>query len=237
VNIAVELSTDSTAGAIAADGLGVDRIELCSAGGLGGLTPGPGLLSAVLPYVKAAEVHVLIRPREGGFHYSPEEVEVLLADVSYAVSAGAAGVVVGPLTSAGDIDDVVLRELVDAAEGRTVTFHRAIDVCRDPVGAVEKLAEFGVARVLSSGQALRAEDGVAVLARMVKAAGSRLAVMACGGIRADNVLAVLQATGVTNLHAAPRIAGAAPALSFVDFGTPAEFDVAAAMALVRAVKR
>lgn len=236
MTIALELSTDTIAGAIAADGLGVERIELCSAGGLGGLTPGPGLLSAVLANVKTAEVHVLIRPREGGFQYSAVEVDALLADVSYAVSAAANGVVVGVLTADGEVDATVLRELMGAAQGRTVTFHRAIDVCRDPVAAVEKLAELGVARVLSSGQALNAEDGAPVLARMVEAAGSRIAVMACGGVRANNAVAVLRATGVRDLHAAPRFPRPALAASTVDFGAAAEFDVAAATALVRTVR-
>jgi copper homeostasis protein len=234
VTIALELSTDTIAGAIAADGLGVQRIELCSAGGLGGLTPGPGLLNAVLSNVRFAEVHVLIRPREGGFEYSTAEVGALLADVSHAVSAGADGVVVGALTADGEVDAAVVSELVSAADGRTVTYHRAIDVCRDPVAAVEKLADLGVARVLSSGQALTAEDGAPVLAEMAKVAG--IAVMACGGVRANNAVAVLRATGVRDLHAAPRLPRLALASSTVDFGTAAEFDVAAATALVRTVR-
>ena len=229
----IELSTDSLAGAVAADSLGVQRIELCSAGALGGLTPGPGLLTRVLALVRT-EVHALIRPREGGFRYSPAEVDVMLADVGYAVSAGAAGVVVGALTPAGDLDVPVLKELVAAAAGRAVTFHRALDVCREPVAAVETLVELGFSRVLSSGQAVRALDGAAVLAALVRAAGAELAVMACGGIRPHNARAVVEATGVRDLHAAPRreVPGDS---STVDFGGHAEFDVETARELVRLI--
>ena len=231
--IKLELSTDSVDGAVAADSLGVQRIELCSAGALGGLTPGPGLLDRVLARVRT-EVHVLIRPREGGFRYGPGEVDVMLADVAHAVSAGAAGVVVGALTSGDELDVPVLRELVAAADGRVVTFHRALDVCAEPVAAVETLAELGFSRVLTSGRAVRAVDGVALLAALVAAAGDSLAVMACGGIRPHNARAVVEATGVRDLHAAPRRAVPGDS-STVDFGGHAEFDVGTARELVRLI--
>jgi copper homeostasis protein CutC len=43
-----------------------------------------------------------------------------------------------------------------------VCFHRALDVCRDPVAAVDLLAGWGVHRVLSSGHEVRAELVAAV---------------------------------------------------------------------------
>lgn len=234
-SLRIELSTDTVDGAVRADALGADRIELCSAGALGGLTPGPGLLAAVLARCHRSPVHVLIRPREGGFRYAPSEVDAMLADVRHAVRAGAAGVVVGALTASGVLDVPVLTELVAAAEGMPVTLHRAVDVCRDPVAATEVAAGLGFRRVLSSGGASRAEDGVPVLKRMVAAAGERVTVMACGGIRPHNARAVAAATGVRDLHAAPR--RPAPAtLSVVDYGTHALLDEEAARGLI-AVRR
>jgi copper homeostasis protein len=227
----IELSTDTVEGAVTADALGADRIELCSAGALGGLTPGPGLQAAVLASCHRSEVHVLIRPREGGFAYTPSEVDAMLADVRHAVNAGAAGVVIGALNGSGELDTPVLADLIGAAEGRPVTLHRAIDVCRDPVAAVEVAAGLGFRRVLSSGGAPRAEDGVPVLKRMVAAVGDRLAVMACGGIRPHNARAIAAATGVRELHAAPRLpAPATP--SVVDYGTHALLDEDAARGLI-----
>ncbi|GAA1697988.1 copper homeostasis protein CutC [Fodinicola feengrottensis] len=233
--IRLELSVDTLEGAVAADRLGVDRIELCSAAALGGLTPGPGLLAAVLDRT-TAQVHMLVRPRDGDFRYAPEEVETLVKDVAHAVSAGAAGVVVGALTATGDLDLPVLAELVAAAGGRSVTLHRAIDVCRDPLAAVENVAELGINRVLSSGQAVRAEDGIAVLAGMVRVAAGRVAVMACGGVRAANAGAIVRATGVRDLHAAPRTQLPSRGTSVVDFGAIVAFDAAQASALVAAVR-
>ncbi|TVT07401.1 hypothetical protein FNH07_16755 [Amycolatopsis bartoniae] len=228
----IELSTDTVEGAVTADALGADRIELCSAGELGGLTPGPGLLAAVLARCRRSEVHVLVRPREGDFRYAPSEVDAMLADVRHAASAGAAGVVVGALTSRGALDRPVLADLVAAAEGLPVTVHRAVDVCEDPVAAVETLRSLGVARVLSSGGAARAEDGVPVLRRMVTAAGDELTVMACGGIRPHNARAIAEATGVRDLHAAPRRRLAPSGGAAVDYGTHAVLDEEVARKLV-----
>ncbi|SFI87646.1 copper homeostasis protein [Amycolatopsis sacchari] len=232
MNLRIELSTDTVDGAVTADELGADRIELCSAGELGGLTPGPGLLAAVLARCHRAEVHVLIRPREGGFRYTPSEVDAMLTDVRHAAISGAAGVVVGALTARNELDRAVLADLVAAADGLPVTVHRAIDVSADPVTAVEALVPLGVRRVLSSGGAARAEDGVPVLRRMVAAAGDALAVMACGGIRPHNALAIARATGVRDLHAAPRRRLPPPPPSAVDYGTYAVLDEEAAGALV-----
>jgi copper homeostasis protein len=236
----VELSVDTLAGALAADGLGARRIELCSAGALGGLTPGPGLLAGALAGCRSTEVHVLVRPRDGGFQYSSAEVDAMAADVAHAVAAGAAGVVVGALTRRADPDAGAIAELVAAAAGRPVGFHRALDVCRDPLAAVERLVGLGVRRVLSSGQAARAEDGVGVLAAMATLAGDRLVITACGGIRAHNAVGVLRASGVGEVHAAPRVVPVEqPPLPAggVDFGAHAELDVPAAVALIAAVNQ
>jgi copper homeostasis protein len=235
----LELSVDTIDAAIAADalgGLGVRRIELCSAGALGGLTPGPGLLRTALARCRQVEVHVLIRPRAGGFRYSPAEIETMIADVAHAGAAGAAGVVVGALTEHGDPDYAVLVDLIAAAQGRAVTFHRAIDVCRTPLEAIERLAAIGARRVLSSGQAGRAEQGAQLLADMVRVADGRLAVMACGGIRAHNAPAIVRATGVTDIHAAPRRPIPPSSESIMDFGRHADFDPDEARALLTAVR-
>jgi copper homeostasis protein len=233
--ISIELSVDTIDAALAADTLEIQRIELCSASALGGLTPGPGLLETAIARCQRVAVHALIRPRAGDFRYTPAEIDVLIADTAAAVRAGAAGVVVGALTDRCEVDKAVLTDLVAAAQGREVTFHRAIDVSRDPIAALDQLVESGVDRVLSSGHAPHAERGAPVLAEMVQVAQGGLAVMACGGIRAHNAATVLDATGATHLHASPRKPGNR-AEDGIDFGGQPQFDLAEARALVAAVR-
>jgi copper homeostasis protein len=230
--INIEVSVDTIDTALAVDTLDIQRIELCSAGALGGLTPGPGLLNTVVE--RCRNVHVLVRPRAGDFRYTSAEVDVMVGDVAAAVAAGAAGVVVGALTERREIDLPVLGELVAAAQGREVTFHRAIDICRDPVVAVDQLIANGVGRVLTSGHAPRVEQGATVLAELVRVAAGRLDVMACGGVRSHNARAILAATGVTHLHSSPR----KPLMPSgdIDFGAQPEFDLDEARALVAAVR-
>lgn len=197
----LEIAVQDVAGARAAVGGGAERLELCVAlAATGGLTPSAGLLDAVVGSVPATVgVHVLVRPRPGGFVYDADELDVQLRDVRTAVAAGAAGVVVGALDADGRVDDDALARLVEAADGREVTFHRAIDAIEEPERAVEELVRLGVTRVLTSGGAARAVDGLDRLAATVQQSGSRLQVMAGGGVRVTDVPALV-AVGVDAVH-------------------------------------
>ncbi|HEV6953523.1 MAG TPA: copper homeostasis protein CutC [Promicromonospora sp.] len=206
----LELAVQDPAGAVVAGGVGARRVELCSAlGATGGVTPSAALVEAVVAAASVVpasdsapllEVHVLVRPRPGGFVYSPAETDLMARDVTLAVESGADGVVVGALTASGAVDLDALRALVDAAEGAEVTFHRALDVAADPVAALDVLAEAGVARVLTSGGAARAVDGLDRLAALVeRSADVGIEVMAGGGVTAADVPALV-AAGVDAVH-------------------------------------
>jgi copper homeostasis protein len=232
----LELSVDTAAGAVAAYELGADRIELCAAGALGGLTPGAGMITYLGLKLPEREIHVLVRPREGDFVYSQGEVMAMAADITAATRFGGVGAVFGVLTPDLKVAKDAMEGLIEAAKGAPVTFNRAIDLCPDPLAAVETLAELGVQRILTSGGAVRAEDGIPMIREMVRVADGRLDIMACGGIRANNVRAIVEATGVRDVHAAPRRPVRQPNPSIVDFGAAPEFDTAAAEALVDAIR-
>ena len=200
---ALELAVQDVAGVRVAVRLGVERVELCSALALGGLTPSLAVLEAAVAAAGAVGVHVLVRPRAGDFRYDADEVAVMVADVRRAVVAGADGVVVGALDGTGLPDLAVLDRLREAADGVQVTFHRAVDVSADPVTALDLVAGSGVDRVLTSGGAARAVDGADRLRRMVGVAAGRLEVMAGAGVDAAAVPALL-ATGVDALHFSAR---------------------------------
>ena len=197
----LEIAVQDVAGALVAVDGGADRLELCVAlAETGGLTPSVGLLDAVLDAVPAGVgVHVLIRPRPGGFVFSTDELAVQLRDVRAAVTAGAAGVVIGALSPEGGVDRSAVEAFGAAAAGREVTFHRALDTLAHPDPAVDALVELGVLRVLTSGGAPRSIDGFDRLRRTVERAAGRLQVMAGGGVRPHDIPALV-ATGVSAVH-------------------------------------
>ena len=196
------------AGASAQGGAG--RIELCARLDLGGTTPAAALIERCVAAV-AIPVFVMIRPRGGGFVYAPGEVAAMEADLRMAIAAGAQGVVFGALRRDATVDADLMRRLIDRARPLPVTCHKAIDAARDPLEALDTLLELGVDRVLTSGGAETAAAGAEILARMVARAGGALVVMAGGGVRAHNAAALVQATGVREVHAKVLPAGVAGA--------------------------
>lgn len=203
----VEIAVQDVAGARIALAAGAARVELCQALGLGGLTPSAGLIEAAVDAAAAQGVtgfvHVLVRPRGGGFVYDTDEVREIVRDISHAVRLGADGVVVGALDDRGRLDSDALAAFIDAAGAADVTVHRAVDASAEPLAAVGTLAELAVRRVLTSGGAPDCRTGLETLARMSALVGDRLEVMAGGGVRVDDI-AALAAAGVDAVHLSAR---------------------------------
>jgi copper homeostasis protein len=197
--ILVEACVDSVASAVAAERGGAERLELCDALFDGGTTPSAGMIAAVKSRV-TIPVFVMIRPRGGSFIYSEAERDVMRRDVVIAREQGADGVVIGGLLPDGVIDRVLVRMLVDAARESPVTFHRAFDLTPDLAAALESLVDAGVQRVLTAGGEATAADGATTLAELVRQAGQRLTVLAGGGVREENVRALVSVSGVREVH-------------------------------------
>ncbi len=186
---------------------GAERIELCSALSVDGLTPSMGLMETVRNLYPNIKIHVLIRPREGDFVYSEEEIEIICRDIRHSIVAGADGIVSGALTAEGDIDiEAVQRMLgmVKCGGDKPFTFHRAFDVCRNPLKALNVLKELGVKRILTSGQQPIAVEGIPLLRQLVEEAGDSLIIMPGGGVNSENVEHLLQETGVSEVHGSCR---------------------------------
>ena len=178
---------------------GATRIELCSALALGGLTPSIGMM------VKAAKlssipVYAMIRPRQGDFIYSQNELELMLEDIDAAANAGLNGVVFGVLDTNGDVDIKANHLLVERAKLHQLgtTFHRAVDHARDWQTALETISQLGFDQVLTSGQASSAAKGLPIISAMVKS--NQIAVMVGAGINATNVANIAKVSGVRQIH-------------------------------------
>jgi copper homeostasis protein len=200
VSIALEIAVQDPDGVMAAVRGGADRIELCTALALGGLTPSAALIAVAV--AAATPVHVLVRPRPGGFEYSASEELVILDDVRRALDAGARGVVVGAVRD-GRVDATLVARVREAAGAAEVTFHRAFDTLADRNQAVDQLAALGVDRVLTSGGASRAIDALDDLTLLVARADGRVQVMAGAGID-DTTVGAVAATGVAAIHASAK---------------------------------
>lgn len=197
MRILLEVCVDDPAGVAAARAGGADRLELCAALALGGLTPSPGLVRA------AAEAGLpgmaMIRPRAGDFVWDAAEMRAMEAEIAAMRALGAAGVVIGANRPDGRLDAAALARLMAAAAGLDVTLHRAVDLAPDPVAAVDTARGLGIRRILSSGGAATAVEGAARLAAMHRAGG--VTIMPGAGVAAETLGPLRAALPLTEVHA------------------------------------
>jgi copper homeostasis protein len=196
--VLVEACVDSVESAAAAAQGGAARLELCANLVEGGITPSAGVIAVAREL--DVILHVMIRPRGGDFCYTAREFESMRRDVHEARQRGADGVVFGILTPDGTIDAPRTRILVEDARPLRVTVHRAFDVTRDPAEALDTLIQLDVDRVLTSGQQPTAPEGLALIAALVRRSAGRIGILPGGGITGANVVEVVEATGVREVH-------------------------------------
>ncbi len=182
----LEVCCASLASALAAQEGGAHRIELCDNLYEGGTTPSVGTIELVRERLDI-DINVLVRPRGSDFVYSKDEMEIIKRDILSCTEKGINGVVIGFLTTDGEIDIEKTREIIELARPMSVTFHRAFDMCRDPYVALENLIELGVDRILTSGQKNMAPDGVDLIAELINKAGDRIIIMPGAGLEPENI--------------------------------------------------
>lgn len=229
MKILLEIAVDSVADALAAVRAGADRIELCTTLDRAGLSATPEMVRAIRAE-SSVPIAAMVRPREGGFVHDDAAWWEHLRDAEALLEAGVEAVVFGAVTDRGEIDVVRCAEMVRVAggggrRGRETVFHRAFDLCEDATGAVERLVEAGVTRILSAGMTpaetagalglgprVAAGDSLDVrlerLAALGRIAGARIEVIGCGGVRAGNVAEFLTKTGLMQVHSAARVGAA-----------------------------
>lgn len=163
----LEVCIDSLASARAAIRGGADRLELCSALALGGLTPYQELLQQIRKE-SSIPVRCLIRPRSGDFLYNQEEIDLMAMQIQQLRSADSNGFVIGCLTADGDLDADSMRPLIAAAGDAELTLHRCIDVSRNPLKTYLDAGKLGIDTVLTSGAAASCVAGKDTIAKLLE---------------------------------------------------------------------
>lgn len=201
--VILEVCIASVADACEAVAGGADRLELNVALELGGLTPSGALLAEVKRAVPVPVI-AMIRPRGAGFVYWDSEVRVMLRDAEELLARGADGIAWGTLTPERRINASVCEAMVKLSGHHMSVFHRAFDLVADPLATAQQLADMGVGRILTSGQAPTALEGSPLLARMRQELAGSIEILPAGGVRPDNVRTLLERTGCDQVHGSFR---------------------------------
>ncbi len=199
----LEVCVDDALGLWAAVKGGADRLELCSALSLGGLTPSFGLMEMAAGC--GVPAYPLIRARSGGFHFADDEIAGMCADIRAARDLGLEGVVLGALRPNLQLDLLALEAMIAAAGAMDLTLHRCIDLCPDVEEAVEEAIGLGFSRILTSGGAKTAAEGVERIARMIEVAAGRISIMPGSGVN-EATWPLLAGLAVEEVHASCAVA-------------------------------
>ena len=202
----LEACVDSLSQALKAQSLGAHRIELCSQLDLDGLSPSREMIESALAQLDIP-VKVMIRPRAGDFIYSEKDLQVMEEEIEFCKKTGVDEIVLGASLPGGELDIKTIRRLAKVADPMTITIHKAIDLCPDPLAELEKLRPItNVTHILSSGKKPTALEGAPLLREMIEVAGDRFTIIAAGKVTRENLEKVHLAIGTSEYHG-KQIAG------------------------------
>ncbi len=195
----LEVCVGSVESAIAAKQGGANRLELCSNLIIGGTTPDINLFNLIKENVDI-DINVLIRPRFGDFLYSDYEFEIMKRDIEMFKKAGANGVVIGILKNDGSLNIPQMKTLIDIADGMDVTFHRAFDVCNNPMKALEEAKSLGINTILTSGQQNNCILGKELIKQLVEKSENKIDILVGSGVNSNNISEIINYTKSTSFH-------------------------------------
>ena len=202
----LEVCVDTVQAAVIAESAGADRIELCSALDLGGVTPSGPLVSAVRRSIQLPLI-VLIRARAGDFLFSDLECELMIQEAVQAIELGADGIAIGALFGTMDLNLAFLQAVANALPKSQLVMHRAFDQIREPLLGMEQLIEMGFTRILSSGGPALAIEGIPCLRGLIESSKRRIEILPAGGVMPSNAKEILTRSGATQLHGSFRVTG------------------------------
>jgi copper homeostasis protein len=196
----LEIACFNLGSALIAESSGADRIEFCANYWEGGTTPLERHIIEARERI-TVPLHVIIRCRGGDYTYSDAEIKQMCETISFCKQHKIDGIVLGVLTENNEVDQDVCTKFIDLAGSMDVTFHRAIDHCKDIEQAYEDLISLKIKRVLTTGGASNVLQGIMRLKKLQDQFGSEIIIMPGGGLRSTNIQQVLQ-TGCSEFHSA-----------------------------------
>ena len=202
----LEICIDSFDGMIGAYFGGADRVEICSALTLDGLTPSAGLVDICCNYDNI-EKFVMVRPRPGHFTYDEFEVGQMKATIMAFKDKPIDGFVLGVLDSYGSLDIETMKELVYLAFPKKVVLHRAFDYSNDGEEKIEELIKMGVDRILTSGKKPKAVEGLDLIRDLQAKYGDKIEIMAGSGVNFENIKEIYEKTHIENFHLSASYTG------------------------------
>nr|WP_296011639.1 copper homeostasis protein CutC [uncultured Blautia sp.] len=200
----LECCVDSVESAIAAKKGGADRLELCSALVIGGLSPSQALYRKIREQADIP-IRVLLRPRFGDFCYTDYEHEILKEEVRSFCKLGADGIVIGTMKPDGTLNLEQMKELMEEAQGMTVTLHRAFDMCQDPFQTLEEAKRLGIHTILTSGQKNVCTEGMDLLKELVEQAQGKTEILVGGGVDASVLPVLAEKTKAKAFHMSGKV--------------------------------
>jgi copper homeostasis protein len=156
-------------------------------------------LGSFLELKKAVDLPIFIMIANPEADHTPPEADfqAMIQDVLTFADHGANGFVFACLTPDHQIDIERNKALLQAAQNRPCTFHRAFDTLANPVESSHQIADLGFKRILTSGCPTNVDNGLAVLAELLQ--NAPIQILPGGGVRAENA-AQLKDRGATELH-------------------------------------
>jgi len=197
----LEIACFNVESCLIAQKAGVDRIEFCVNYPEGGITPS---LNEIL---KAREIitiplHIIIRPREGNFVYTRDEIDKMKSDILFCKENKIDGIVFGVLNESDKINIAVCKELLELCKPMKVSFHRALDSCEDIFSGIQTLIDLGFDTVLTAGGKRKAIEGKEILKLLQQQFGNKITIMPGGGIRSTNIYELKNTTNCKAFHSA-----------------------------------
>lgn len=194
----LEVCVDSVESALAAARAGASRLELCGNLVIGGTTPSMELFRKIRE-LSDIRIHVLIRPRFGDFLYTDYEYDIMRWEIEAFAKAGAEGIVIGSLCSDGSLNEKQMKGMIEAARDRSITLHRAFDVCSDPFAAMEAAESLGVHTILTSGQEKDCYTGRELIKSLAQKADG-IHILTGAGVSPEVIERMYPVTGLREYH-------------------------------------